>query len=77
MGQMNVIAKRIIIGILIVIGILITYFYFSQISPILLAFLLALIFEPFVRFLMKRFKWQKRILPVLITFLSFLVARKG
>lgn len=73
MGTMNEIAKRIIIGILIVIGILITYFYFSQISPILLAFLLALIFEPFVRFLMKRFKWQKRILPVLITFLSFLV----
>src|SRR5699024_6690078 len=69
----NLIIKRIIIGVLIVIGIVITYLYFSQISPILIAFLLALIFEPFIRLLMRKFKWRKRILPVLITFLSFLV----
>lgn len=73
MGMTNVIVKRIIIGALFVIGILLTYFYFSQIFPILLAFLLALIFEPFIRFLMRRFKWRKRLLPVLITFLSFLI----
>jgi sporulation integral membrane protein YtvI len=73
MGTTNVIVRRVIIGALIVIGILLTYFYFSQIFPILLAFLLAVIFEPFVRFLMRRFKWEKRLLPVLITFLSFLI----
>lgn len=73
MGLSNVVVKRIIIGILMVVGILITYFYFSQIFPILLAFLSALIFEPFIRFLMEKFKWKKRILPVLITFLSFLI----
>ena len=73
MSTSNVIMKRIIIGILIVIGGLLTYFYFSQIFPILLALLLALIFEPFVRLMMRKFKWEKRILPVLITFLSFLV----
>lgn len=65
--------KRIIIGILILAGLVITYLYFSQISPILLAFLLALIFEPFVRLLLRKFKWEKRIWPVLITFLSFLI----
>lgn len=73
MGTTNVIVRRIIIGALIVIGILLTYFYFSQILPILLALLLALIFEPFIRFLLRRFKWERRIWPVLITFLSFLL----
>lgn len=73
MSTSNVIVKRIIIGILIVVGVLLTYFYFSQIFPILLALLLALIFEPFIRLLMRKFKWEKRILPVLITFLSFLI----
>lgn len=73
MGKTNLIIKRIIIGILVIAGVLLTYFYFSQILPILLAFLLAVIFEPFIRLLMQRFKWRKRILPVLITFLSFLI----
>ena len=73
MAISNVIVKRIIIGLLIVAGIVITYIYFSQISPILLAFIIALTFEPFIRFFMRRFKWKKRIFPVLITFFSFLL----
>jgi len=69
----NLLFKRIITALLIIAGLIITYFYFSQILPILLALLLAVIFEPFIRFLMRKFKWKKRILPVLITFLSFLL----
>ncbi|MHA6252468.1 sporulation integral membrane protein YtvI [Oceanobacillus sp. CAU 1775] len=73
MGTSNVIFKRIIITLIAVAAIVITYIYFSQIFPIILAFIIALTFEPFVRFLQRKFKWKKRILPVLITFLSFLV----
>ena len=69
----NLLFKRILTALLIIAGLLITYFYFSQFFPILLALLLAMIFEPFIRLLMRRFKWKKRILPVLITFLSFLL----
>lgn len=73
MSTTNWTFKRIIIGLLIIIGAVITYFYFSQIAPILLAFVIALTFEPLNRFLMRKFKWKKRIFPVLITFLSFLI----
>lgn len=73
MSNTQLIIKRIIIGLLIIAGVVITYLYFSQIFPILLAFLLAVIFEPFNRFLIRKFKWKKRIFPVLITFLSSLI----
>lgn len=73
MSTSNVIVKRIIIALLVLAGVLITYFYFSQIFPIILAFILALTFEPFVRIMMRKFKWKTRVLPVLITFLSFLI----
>lgn len=73
MKNTSLIMKRVTIGIIVMAGIVITYLYFSQIFPILLAFLLALMFEPFIRFLMRKFKWKKRIWPVLITFLSFLI----
>lgn len=69
----NLLFKRIITALLIIAGVIIVYIYFSQILPILLALLLAMVFEPFNRFLMRRFKWKKRIWSVLITFLSFLV----
>lgn len=73
MGISNVVIKRVIIALLSIIGLVITYIYFSQIFPIILAFIIALTFEPFIRFLQKRFKWKQRIFPVLITFLTFLV----
>lgn len=73
MGTSNVITRRIMIGLLIVVGIIVTYLYFSEIAPILIALLIALIFEPFIRFLMRKFNFKKRIIPVLITFLTFLI----
>lgn len=65
--------KRILIIVgLIAIGIL-TYIYFSVLLPILLALLTAMIFEPLVRLLQRHLKVQKRILPVTIVFISFIV----
>ena len=74
MGITNAVMKRIIIALLVIIGLVITYIYFSQIFPIILAFIIALTFEPFIRFLQRRFKWKQRIFPVLITFLTFLIS---
>lgn len=49
------------------------YINFSAFAPILLALLTALIFDPFVRMLMRRFKTEKRIIPVTIVFTVFLI----
>ncbi|KMK77928.1 sporulation integral membrane protein YtvI [Alkalihalobacillus pseudalcaliphilus] len=67
--------------ILTIIGIIafavLAIIYFSALMPILFAILAALIAEPFVRILMKWMKTEKRILPVTIVFLSFLLISTG
>lgn len=48
-------------------------YYFSAFLPILLAILTAMLFEPLVRWLKRKLKVEKRILPVTIVFSTFLV----
>ncbi|GAB2569489.1 sporulation integral membrane protein YtvI [Gracilibacillus alcaliphilus] len=67
------ILKKIFIGLLVVaIGVFV-YFYFSAFSPILLAFLTAVIFEPLVKLLQRYLKTKKRIWSVTIVFTTFVV----
>lgn len=64
--------KRIIsILIFIAIGVFI-YIYFSAFLPIFMALLTAMIFEPFVRWLQRKLKLEKRLLPVTIVFTTFI-----
>ena len=58
---------------LVVIAVVLGYFYFSSLVPLLLAVLTAFIFEPIVRWLQRRLKTTKRLLPVTIVFTSFCV----
>ncbi|WP_020617325.1 sporulation integral membrane protein YtvI [Paenibacillus daejeonensis] len=68
-----VLLRRLItIGLVLIAGVLV-YFYFSALLPLLLAVLTALIFEPLVRWLQKRLKTEKRLLPVTIVFTTFCV----
>lgn len=68
-----VLLKRIFLFI-VTIGIAVfVYIHFSAFWPILLALLTAMIFEPFVKWLQRKMKVDKRLLPVTIVFLSFLV----
>lgn len=48
------------------------YFYFSAFLPILLALLTAAIFEPLIRWLKKKMRVKKRMLPVTIVFTAFI-----
>ncbi|MFB4210959.1 sporulation integral membrane protein YtvI [Shouchella sp. JSM 1781072] len=65
--------KKLIIFLLIVAAALFVYFNFSAFMPILLALLTAMIFEPFVKYLKRKMKSERRLLPVTIVFLSFLL----
>jgi len=49
------------------------YIYFDDLLPVLLALLTALVFEPLVRWIKKEMKVKKRILPVTIVFILFLL----
>lgn len=67
----QVLARRLItIGIVLAACVL-GYFYFSSLMPLLLAVLTAMIFEPLVRWLQRKLKTEKRLLPVTIVFTSF------
>jgi len=48
------------------------YIYFGQLLPVFLAFLTALMFEPFVRWFKRKMKLKRRIVPVSIVFVLFL-----
>lgn len=65
--------KRIfIVLVVIAVGVFI-YIYLSAFMPIFLALLTAMIFEPLVLLLMKRLKTTKRLWPVTMVFISFIV----
>ncbi|PAE90326.1 sporulation integral membrane protein YtvI [Shouchella clausii] len=64
--------KKIFLIVVIAAAGLFVYFNLSAFMPILLALLTAMVFEPFVKFLQKKMKQEKRLLPVTIVFLSFL-----
>ena len=67
------IVKKIIVLLLVVAAGLFIYFNLSAFMPVLLALLTAMIFEPFVKFLKRKMKSERRLLPVTIVFLSFLL----
>lgn len=69
----KVLVKRIItIVVLLVIGVFV-YIYFSAFLPILLALLTAMMFEPLVKWLQRKLKAEKRLLPVIIVFSTVIV----
>ncbi|QQK81895.1 sporulation integral membrane protein YtvI [Salicibibacter cibi] len=65
--------KRILIIIALILVGLFVYFNLSAFMPVMLALLTAMIFEPFVRFLMKKLNIRKRLLSVSIVFTVFLI----
>ncbi|QQK78271.1 sporulation integral membrane protein YtvI [Salicibibacter cibarius] len=65
--------KRILIIIALILVGLFVYFNLSAFMPVLLALLTAMIFEPFVRFLMRKLNIHKRLLSVSIVFTVFLI----
>jgi len=69
----QLIIKRTIITVAVIIAVIFVYIYFSALLPILMALLTAAIFEPFVRWLKRRLKVKKRLLPVTIVFMAFLI----
>lgn len=64
--------KKIFLIVIIAAAGLFVYFNLSAFMPILLALLTAMVFEPFVKFLQRKMKQEKRLLPVTIVFLGFL-----
>ncbi|WYP26319.1 sporulation integral membrane protein YtvI [Alkalihalobacillus sp. FSL W8-0930] len=69
----QVLVKR-ILTLIAILGIAVfVYFNFSYFSPIFFALLTAMIFEPFVKMLKKQLKTEKRLLPVTIVFLLFVL----
>jgi sporulation integral membrane protein YtvI len=64
--------KKIFLIVVIAAAGLFVYFNLSAFMPILLALLTAMVFEPFVKFLQRKMKQEKRLLPVTIVFLGFL-----
>lgn len=70
---MKPLVKRILtIAALVAVAIFL-YIYLNELLPILLAFLTALIFEPLVRLIQRKMKVKKRVLPVSIVFVLFLL----
>ncbi|SDI32007.1 sporulation integral membrane protein YtvI [Natribacillus halophilus] len=65
--------KRIIIIFALILTGIIVYFNFAALMPVLLALLTAMIFEPFVKFLMRKWKLKKRWIPVSTVFVLFLI----
>ncbi|MCM3547212.1 sporulation integral membrane protein YtvI [Niallia circulans] len=64
--------KKIFLIVIIAAAGLFVYFNLSAFMPILLALLTAMVFEPFVKFVQRKMKQEKRLLPVTIVFLGFL-----
>lgn len=64
--------KKIFLIVVIAAAGLFVYFNLSAFMPILLALLTAMVFEPFVKFLQRKMKQEKRLMPVTIVFLGFL-----
>ncbi|QDI89851.1 sporulation integral membrane protein YtvI [Salicibibacter halophilus] len=69
----KLLVKRILIIIALILIGLFVYFNLSAFMPVLLALLTAMIFEPFVKFLMRKFNIRKRLLSVSIVFTVFLI----
>lgn len=69
----RILIKRILIAAGIIAFGVLSYIYFSVLLPILLALLTAFIFEPLVRLLQRHLRVKKRLLPVTIVFISFLM----
>ncbi|MDT9725334.1 sporulation integral membrane protein YtvI [Xylanibacillus composti] len=67
----KILLRRIIIVLALLVICVFAYIYFSKILPILLALLTAMMFEPLVRWLQRRMKTEKRLLPVTIVFTTF------
>lgn len=65
--------KKIIILLLAIGAALFVYFNLSAFMPVLLALLTAMIFEPFVKFTKRKMNSTRRLWPVTIVFLSFLI----
>lgn len=65
--------KRIITILIAIAAGIFVYVYFSAFLPVFLAILTAMIFEPLIRWLQKKLKAEKRLLPVTIVFTSFMV----
>ncbi|PAE19570.1 sporulation integral membrane protein YtvI [Bacillus sp. 7504-2] len=57
---------------ILIVGVFI-YIYFSAFLPVLLALLTAIVFEPFVKWLQQKLKAEKRLLPVIIVFSTFII----
>ncbi|WP_082795347.1 sporulation integral membrane protein YtvI [Alkalihalobacillus trypoxylicola] len=65
--------KKILIALVWILIVVLSIIYFSHLMPILIALLCALIVEPLVRLLQKWLKTEKRILPVTIVFILFVL----
>lgn len=68
----QILIKRIVTILAVLVVALFVYFYFSAFLPILMALLTAMIFEPIVKWLQKKLKTEKRLLPVTIVFTTFI-----
>jgi sporulation integral membrane protein YtvI len=71
LGTTPLVKRIITIAIWIAVAVFL-YIYFSQLLPVFLALLTALIFEPFVRWFKGKMKLKRRIIPVSIVFVLFL-----
>lgn len=69
----QVLVKRILTVLVILVVAVFVFIYFSAFLPILLAILTAMIFEPLVRWLKMKLKVEKRIIPVTIVFTSLIL----
>lgn len=65
--------KKVLIIVALVAAAIFLYIYLSELLPVLLALLTALIFEPLVRLIQKQMRLKKRIIPVSIVFILFLL----
>ncbi|AST92582.1 sporulation integral membrane protein YtvI [Sutcliffiella cohnii] len=73
----NINPRKVLIILFTIATIVFVYINFSVFSPVLFALLTAIIFEPFIRLLKKQLKFKSRIIPVLITFLLFILTSTG
>lgn len=70
--ERTLVVKRLVLAVVLVAAGVFLYVYFSAFLPILLALLTAAIFEPLIRWLKKKMRVKKRVLPVTIVFTTFI-----
>ncbi|GLI84777.1 sporulation integral membrane protein YtvI [Rossellomorea marisflavi] len=69
----RVLVKRVIMFVLLLAACVFVYIYFSVFLPIFLALLTAMVMEPLVKWVKKLLKSEKRLLPVIIVFTTFML----